>query len=192
MISVFKGSDTPELSKEFPLGGGPSSLLAECSWLQRNNSDEDDDCQDSGSRVFPCLFAINQCPEGTGSRGAHQGGPSPAQMLCMQSHSAGMCTESVRLLIRIWLKEHGSPGALCRGRMGCCPLQITKWLGGGGPFPLQRILLMKWGLLQCPVTWWWRVQALMWDTPGGWNPGYQLIGKLSTRWASVLPPVKQS
>ena len=31
------------------------------------------------------------------------GGLSAEQMLPMQSHSARMCTESVRLLIRIWV-----------------------------------------------------------------------------------------
>lgn len=43
------------------------------------------------------------------------GGPSPEQMLPMQSHSARMCTESVRLLIRIWAKEHGFSRAPCKG-----------------------------------------------------------------------------
>lgn len=113
-MSAFKGTD-----KEFQLGR-PSSRLSECSWPQRNTDDDDDDGQDSYSQVFHCFCAINQCPKGTGSRGTHQGWPvSRTDAPHAVALSKDMYRESVRLLIRIWVKEHSFSRAPWKGQMEC-------------------------------------------------------------------------
>lgn len=86
------------------------------------------------------------------------GGPSAEQMLPVQSHSARTCTESVRLLIRIWVQGHGFSRAPCKGWMWCCH-QIRKWLGGWG---------RRQGQSHCTQTLWvkrlaaWRWEHRLW------------------------------
>lgn len=71
------------------------------------------------------------------------GGLSPEQMLPTQSHSARMCIESVRLLIRIWVKKHFSRAP--------CKDQVRKWLGGVGLIPLHLDVVdeTEWAPVSC-------------------------------------------